>query len=459
MHKIDWDKYLSESRMRKSTAQQDLRNPFESDFGRVAFSSALRRMHDKTQVIPLTNGDSIHTRLTHSIEVMNIAHSLGIYLCRDSRFRELYGETESMQLEQKICPILRTAAIIHDIGNPPFGHFGEEVIQEYFKTSDAGLENNFDFSQFDGNAQGFRIITKLMYTGDRYGLNLTYATLGAYLKYPNTESKKKDNYIGNKKHGVFSSEKDVLEQVAENCNLKKNDGVIKRHPLSFLVEAADTICYRTMDIEDGFNLHWFRMSDIISFLESKNKDILNIIGLSKDKFDNLNANNQIIALRVALINYFVKTAINEYFTNLKGIDEGEYNKELLDGDENKISDILGDFTKSRIFMRKEVEMAELTGSAVISGLFDLLFKLMKHDNNNFRNRLKSVLSKSAMRLSFHANCVPDEEYHRFKAEDIIKFDFSPLDISEKYRILLDFISGMTDWYAVDLYQQLSGQKL
>lgn len=387
MYKIDWDKYLSESRMRKSTAQQDLRNPFESDFGRVAFSSALRRMHDKTQVIPLTNGDSIHTRLTHSIEVMNIAHSLGIYLCRYSRFRELYGENESMRLEQKICPILRTAAIIHDIGNPPFGHFGEEVIQEYFKTSDAELRNNYDFSQFDGNAQGFRIITKLMYTGDRYGLNLTYATLGSYLKYPNAESKKKDNYIGNKKHGVFSSEKDVLEQVAENCNLKKSDGKLKRHPLSFLVEAADTICYRTMDIEDGFNLHWFRMSDIISFLESKNKDILNIIGLSKDKFDNLNANNQIIALRVALINYFVKTAINEYFTNLKDIDEGEYNKELLDGDENKISDILGDFTKSRIFMRKEVEMAELTGSAVISGLFDLLFELMNHDNNNFRNRL------------------------------------------------------------------------
>ena len=281
MYKIDWDKYLSESRMRKSTVHQDLRNPFESDFGRVAFSSALRRMHDKTQVIPLTNGDSIHTRLTHSIEVMNIAHSLGIYLCRDSRFRELYGEKESMQLEQKICPILRTAAIIHDIGNPPFGHFGEEVIQEYFKTSDDELKHNYDFNQFDGNAQGFRIITKLMYTGDCYGLNLTYATLGAYLKYPNSDAKKRNNYIGNKKHGVFSSEKDILEKVAENCNLKISDTEFKRHPLSFLVEAADTICYRTMDIEDGFNLHWFRMSDIISFVESKNKNIWNIIGLEK----------------------------------------------------------------------------------------------------------------------------------------------------------------------------------
>lgn len=459
MYKIDWNKYLSESRMRETTAKPDLRNPFESDFGRVAFSSALRRMHDKTQVIPLTNGDSIHTRLTHSIEVMNIAHSLGIYLCRDQQFIEQYGEIEAMKLEQKICPILRTAAIIHDIGNPPFGHFGEDIIQAYFKTLGGEVGSNYDFSQFDGNAQGFRIITKLMYTGDNYGLNLTSATLGAYLKYPNSEGKKRDHYIGNKKHGVFSSEKDILEKVSENCNLKKSNGEIKRHPLSFLVEAADTICYRAMDIEDGFNLHWFSMSDIISFQEDQNVDILKLIGISKDLLNKLNANHQIIAFRVALINYFVKTAINEYIGNLKDIDSGEYNKELLDGDENKLSDILGEFTKSRIFMRKEVEMAELTGSAVISGLFDLLYRLMNHENNNFRNRLKSVLSKSAMRLSYHTNCVPEKEYHRFKADDIIKFDFASLGITEKYRVLLDFISGMTDWYAVDLYQQLSGQKL
>ena len=166
-----------------------------------------------------------------------------------------------------------------------------------------------------------------------------------------------------------------------------------------------------------------------------------------------------IVFRVALINYFVNTAINEYINNLKDIDSGKYNKELLDGDENNLADILGDFTASKIFMRKEVEMAELTGRAVISGLFDLLYGLMNHSNNKFSNRLKSVLSKSAMRLSYHINCAYGKGYHLFKANDIIDFDFSVLNMTEKYRILLDFISGMTDWYAVDLYQQLSGQKL
>jgi dGTPase len=234
MYEIDWNKYLSEERLRKSMKLNnaddfDKRNAFESDFGRVIFSSAMRRMHDKTQVIPLTSGDSVHTRLTHSIEVMNIAHSLGINYCRNKEFIDLYGE-KSYELENKICAILRSAAFIHDIGNPPFGHFGEVVIQQFFKklfnnkgqnmrVFDLSEEQKCDFTQFDGNAQGLRNVVKLSYTGDLYGLNLTCATLAAYMKYPNAGSLQKDKYIGLKKHGVYTSESEVLSKIAENCKL------------------------------------------------------------------------------------------------------------------------------------------------------------------------------------------------------------------------------------------------
>ena len=259
MYIIDWDKYLSSERYRSKSefkdhftkaSDEDRRNAFESDFGRVAFSSAIRRMHDKAQVMPLTTGDSVHTRLTHSIEVMSIAYSLGISLCRDKDFIEVYGKDKAMELERTIPMILKTAAFVHDIGNPPFGHFGETIIQNYFKeylkkrivTDKQAL----DFTCFDGNAEGFRILTRLQYIGDLSGLNLTYATLAAYSKYPNDNTPDK-SYIGRKKHGVFTSESDIFYKMVEACHMRTEDNKIKRHPLSFLVEAADSISYSIME--------------------------------------------------------------------------------------------------------------------------------------------------------------------------------------------------------------------
>lgn len=258
-YKIDWNNYLCTKRYRESSGKHtssdisfDKRNPFESDFGRVIFSSAMRRMHDKAQVVPLTSGDSVHTRLTHSMEVMSIAYSLGIDLCRDKEFLALCKcekgkETEmTIELERQIPVILKTAAFVHDIGNPPFGHFGEAIIQNYFKRYLAKRQitdlEALDFTCFDGNAEGFRILTRLQYIGDLAGLNLTYATLAAYMKYPN-DKEIDAGYIGMHKHGVFTSESDVLDEIVKACNLRMPDGKIKRHPLSFLVEAADSICY------------------------------------------------------------------------------------------------------------------------------------------------------------------------------------------------------------------------
>lgn len=461
MYKIDWSKYLSEKRLKASSVPPDLRNAFESDFGRVAFSSALRRMHDKTQVFPLTNGDCVHTRLTHSIEVMNIAHSLAIFLCRNKEFIETYGESEAYLLEQKISPILRTAAIIHDIGNPPFGHFGEEIIQDYFKNLQSNISFDPDFVYFDGNAQGFRVITRLQYMGYMSGLNLTYATLAAYLKYPNISKPQCKDYVGCKKHGVYTTEADILEKITEACSLRRHDGIIKRHPLSFLVEAADTICYRVMDIEDSIYLHWNITEDLIKYADNhlNGKTFFDILQIDKEKFNGLNDNHKFVNIRVKVINYLVKLASNNFIKNLEAIENGDYSNELLDDDPYKIEKVLKAFFIDQIVCRPEVEKAELTGKAVLSGLFDILSKLLSHSDRSFRNRLKSSLSKSVLKTMIHVKEHSDVEYLKFSPETIKNFDFETLDETEKYTILRDYISGMTDWYAVELYQQLSGYRL
>jgi dGTPase len=478
MYKIDWTKYLSDIRLRSSEKRPgsnfDKRNAFESDFGRVTFSSVMRRMHDKTQVIPLTSGDSVHTRLTHSIEVMNIAHSLGINYCRCQEFIDLYGD-DACNLENQICAILRTAAFIHDIGNPPFGHFGEIVIQQYFeklfsnnapdiRKFEVSEEQKLDFTQFDGNAQGFRNVTKLSYTGDLFGLNLTCATLGAYLKYPNAKSRQKGAYIGLKKHGVYTSEVTALNRIAENCHLiDEVTGKIKRHPLSFLVEAADSICYLVMDIEDALQLKWISLNHLIGRMQEFYQGIkapqissyISSIAASSE----LNSNDKNIKVRVALIDYFVNLAIDNFKSNLCAINVGDYNEELIEDDQFQLAKFLIEYTKQHILCKQEVESIELTGHSVISGLLDIMINHAFHGNQAYRSRLKSILSKSAIKVAFHECSDNPKDYHKQDSISISKAELESLPDYAKLRLIVDFTSNMTDKYAVKLYQQLSGQRL
>lgn len=483
MYIIDWDKYLSSERYRSKSefkdhftkaSDEDRRNAFESDFGRVAFSSAIRRMHDKAQVMPLTTGDSVHTRLTHSIEVMSIAYSLGISLCRDKDFIEVYGKDKAMELERTIPMILKTAAFVHDIGNPPFGHFGETIIQNYFKeylkkrivTDKQAL----DFTCFDGNAEGFRILTRLQYIGDLSGLNLTYATLAAYSKYPNDNTPDK-SYIGRKKHGVFTSESDIFYKMVEACHMRTEDNKIKRHPLSFLVEAADSISYSIMDIEDGLTMGWYSFDYIIESLdrylkkETDNQDysILKVIGLDFDKkgIDKNDEKRKMCDFRVAITRYLVNLAISKFKTNLEKIDKGEYSKELIE-DGDKVSKALQDFAAKNIFPRYEIEQIELTGNSVIKGLLNILLDCAFNQDKKFRNHLKSVISKTFLKVAKreeNVNDIPPTEYKFFSNEEIASFDIENLSPYSKLRTIIDLISGMTDRYAVSMYQKLSGQRL
>lgn len=481
MYKIDWDRYLSNKRYReksefeehkKEVKDSDKRNAFESDFGRVAFSSALRRMHDKAQVMPLTTGDSVHTRLTHSIEVMSIAYSLGISLCRDKDFVDLYTQEKAIEYERMIPMILKTAAFVHDIGNPPFGHFGETIIQNYFKeylkkriiTDKEAL----DFTCFDGNAEGFRILTRLQYIGDLSGLNLTYTTLAAYSKYPNDSSIDK-KYIGTKKHGVFTSESDILAKMVDACNMKRDNGSIKRHPLSFLVEATDSICYNVMDIEDGMTMGWYSFFDVTDFIDrymqkkmnDPNYSILKVLGvnLEKEQINEKDEKRKMCDFRVKSIRYFVDLAIKRFKENLEYIDNGTYSNELID-DNDFVSSAYHEFAVKKIYPQREIEQIELTGYSVLNGLLDILLNCAFNPNKKFRNHLKSVISKTFLKVAKREQekDLPIN-YKFFSNDDIVDYDIEGLSPYSKLRVIVDLISGMTDRYAVKVYQKLSGQRL
>lgn len=491
---IKWEDYLSSERIRKTTARKndddiDKRNPFESDFGRVVFSSPIRRMHDKTQVIPLTSGDNIHTRLTHSLEVMNTAKSLAANLCRDRDFIEEYGLDKALKLERDISSILMTAGLVHDIGNPPFGHFGETVIKDYFKryfeNSVIKEEYRPDFSEFDGNAQGLRILTHLSYVGDLAGLNLTYATLAAYMKYPNP-SKVSKKYIGTKKHGVYYSEQEAFNKIVDACHLRVGEKV-KRHPLSFMVEAADSICYLSMDIEDGYNLKWFDRNQLIEYLDKEitkrikekethdgkeyaDRKFMRQTGLfsfmriitknpSLENFgDKVNDGDWILKFRVALIQYLVEKASFNFKRNSRKIDEGNYSEELIEDDDYFVAKTLQEFTRRHILSQPEIQKVELTGHEVISGLLRILIAYVCHSDDSFRTKVKAVLSKSALRVAIHEQDHREETYHFFDEDELFKFDVNNLSEYAKLRLVVDFISGMTDKFAISLYQQLIGIK-
>ena len=501
-------------KIRQEKPSGDSRNPFESDFGRVIFSPACRRLHDKTQVFPMTTDDNIHSRLTHSMEVMNIGLSFAINLCENKSFQDK-TELSNYEIIRKISPILKTSCLVHDIGNPPFGHFGEEVIQDYFnrlldsldyelkikaegakvgtlgqyiiegiKSADSDKKFaektlvkflntpslRYDYSEFDGNAEGFRVLTKLQYLGDLKGLNLTYATLGSTLKYPNFGGKDKGGPIANHKHGVFHTEKKLVESIASACKLKQDNGNIIRHPLSFLMEAADTICYLLMDIEDAVQKSWIDL-DYIKRIVNKGvpKGCRDKIEDYYNQFNGKNPTKQKkwVSYRTALLTYLMIVATNNFVNNLEEIEKGGYDKELIeDGDD--LFKTLKHISKTKILSKRDIISLEITGQAVITGIIDVYIKLLFHSDKKFRNRGKSMISRSIFMTILHEHYNEYKNTKHFKNKygkksDIEKLyeDFDVIDftVEERFRLIRDFVACMTDKFAVKHYQKLSGQKI
>jgi len=448
---MDWKKLINSERLRKSTIKvgQDPRNQFESDYGRLIFSPAIRRMHDKTQVFPLTTDDNIHTRLTHSMEVMTIGYSLGVKLCLSGAFMK-HSKLKSDKIFRQIPIILKNSCLVHDIGNPPFGHFGETVIQDYFlkffKKNEYKLKltkaEKEDFIHFDGNAQGFRVLTKLQILNDLYGLNLTYSTLGAFVKYPNF-GRINDKRLETKKRGIFQSEKSGFKTIFKESGLL-NKRTYLRHPLSYLMEAADSICYNIMDMEDGLNKGLID----IDFLRDQLKEVKSIKSdiekIFKSKSEYGDIDTKIANIRILLIQKLVDLASNNFIENIEGIEAGTYNKELIEDDVNGLTKKLQNICRKEIFPAKEIISLELKGHSVLQGLLDFYCNLVFNPNKKYRSKAKLMISNSILRCAFLENNLKE-------TDDLIELnDYS------KLRVIVDFISGMTDQFALNHYNHIRG---
>jgi len=502
---MDWNNFINGSRIRESavdgkregmTKNTDKRKPFESDFGRVIFSAASRRLHDKTQVFPLTTDDNIHSRLTHSMEVMNIGHSFAINLSENKNFLDSSCLSEN-DILRIISPILKTSCLVHDIGNPPFGHFGEEVFQMYFKKLFNELRNGLkgnsvtglaydilsnikpeqkselvvflndaekfaDYECFDGNAEGMRVLTKLQYVGDLYGLNLTKATLAAALKYPNSSMPSKKS-ISVHKHGIFHTEKEYMLQVAKDCSLINGSGEMFRHPLAFLMEAADSICYLVMDIDDAISKKWVTYNDVKKAIERN-------VNIRQDVKDKLQENENIakgakkesnwVFLRTILLSHLMQVATNNFLSNLDKIECGIYDKELIE-DGDYVYEALKKLFITRICNRSEIVSLEFTGQAVISGLLDIYLSMLFSDNKKVRMRAKSIMSKTIFKVALHEHAsIGDPSITGEEVENLYeRLDPADLSAEERFRIVRDYVAGMTDKFAVSQYQKLSGQRI
>ncbi|RMZ51575.1 deoxyguanosinetriphosphate triphosphohydrolase [Flavobacteriaceae bacterium PRS1] len=396
---MNWEQLLSlkrfgdtNKRLRKE--QDETRLGFEVDYDRIIFSSEFRSLQDKTQVIPLSQTDFVHTRLTHSLEVSVVGRSLGRQV--GVKLLEKYPhlkEVHGFQVND-FGAIVATAALAHDIGNPPFGHSGEKTIGEFFKTGKGKqfkeqlTEKEYqDLCDFEGNANGFKILTQSR-EGRDGGLRLSYATLGAFTKYPKESlPKKPTNHITDKKYGFFQSEKEIFIEVANELGLIQTrhgkDISFARHPLAYLVEAADDICYTIIDFEDGINLGLIQEEFALEYLINLVRDTINT-----SKYNTLtNVQDRVSYLRAIAINTLINEAVTVFMNNEDEILKGNFSTALLDKSkyEAQINDIIK-LSVENMYQSKEVIDKEIAGYEVITKLLDTFINAV---NNAFYGEASS----------------------------------------------------------------------
>ena len=442
---MNWEQLLSlkrfgDTQKRERAKQDETRLGFEVDFDRIIFSSAFRSLQDKTQVIPLSKTDFVHTRLTHSLEVSVVGRTLGRrvgkeLLERHPNLKEL-GYTFN-----DFGAIVAAASVMHDIGNPPFGHSGEKAIGEYFKTG-KGLQYKEeltdleyqDLIDFEGNANGFKILTESR-EGIEGGLRLSYATLGAFLKYPKESlPKKPTKHIVDKKYGFFQSEKKAFIEIAEDLGLqqKESEGIsFYRHPLAYLVEAADDICYTIIDFEDGINLGLIDEDYALEYMIMLVKDAID----SKKYHSLQHTKDRVSYLRALAIGVLINEAVTIFLENEEAILNGTFDKGLLDKCqyEAQINDIIK-ISIDKIYRSKEVVEKEVAGYKIIADLLDVFVTAL---NNKFTDE-QSNYDKLVL------NLIP-KEYQQEKE-----------NLYERIMQICSYVAGLSDGYAIRLHRKLMG---
>ena len=444
---MNWEQLLSLKRFgdtnkRLRVEQDETRLGFEVDYDRIIFSAEFRSLQDKTQVIPLSETDFVHTRLTHSLEVSVVGRSLGRQvgaklLEKHPHLREVHGYQTN-----DFGAIVAAAALAHDIGNPPFGHSGEKAIGHFFKVGEGKkFAQNLkpkeyqDLCDFEGNANGFKILTQDR-EGREGGLRLSYATLGAFMKYPKESlPKKPSTHIADKKYGFFQSEKNAFLDLANDLKLnpvlKGNDVSFSRHPLAFLVEAADDICYTIIDFEDGINLGLIQEEFALEYLINLVRNTINV-----EKYHALkNTQDRVSYLRALAINALINEAVDVFMKNEELILQGNFNHALLDKCkyEAQINDIIKLSVKN-IYQSKEVIEKEISGFEVIN---TLLKTFCLSVNNEFNSEASSY---DKLILHILPNTI----------------DFQKNDLYTRLINICHYISLLSDRNAILLYKKIKG---
>lgn len=471
---MNWKNILCEDRIRqfsKSTSSRDLRTEFEKDYHRIISSAAFRRLQDKTQVFPLDKNDYVRTRLTHSLEVSSFARSLGQSVGQSIINNNLSSDF-SYEQRESISDILECAGLIHDIGNPPFGHFGESAIQDWCKNNFVKLtfkekkideilsdEQKNDFYHFEGNAQALRVVSKLHFLVDENGMNLTKALLSTIIKYPvcSTGIDKNSGNIRTKKMGYFDADKDIFENVDASVGSNGN-----RNPLTYLLEAADDIAYLTADIEDSLKKGMISLDTLILEInkrisKSQNKEAADFANQCLEKLnkkyekatDKNLSEPDVYAIEnwMVIVQGQVLQLVTDCFVdNYESIMAGTFAKSLIE--ESKaglLMNILGDIAFKYTFTSKPIYKLEIAADTILNFLLDKFMKAILYYDTDEKlsvvdNKIISMISRDYMHIYHY--------YSEGKSESDRLY----------LRLLLvtDYICGMTDSFAKNLYQEFNG---
>jgi dGTPase len=447
---MNWEQLLSLKRQgdtskRLRAEQDDTRLGFEVDYDRIIFSAAFRSLQDKTQVIPLSKTDFVHTRLTHSLEVSVVGRSLGRLVGKKIIEKYPYLKEVHGYHMNDFGAIVAAASLAHDIGNPPFGHSGEKAIGEYFSIGKGQKYKEQlttkewqDLIDFEGNANGFSVLTASR-PGIEGGLRISYATLGAFMKYPKESLPKKPTQnIADKKYGFFQSDKSFFEEVAEDMGMIANksgeDIGFERHPLAYLVEAADDICYTIIDFEDGINLGLVSEDYALEYLINLVKDSHSW----KDKYHKLlTKEDRISYLRALAIGTLINDAVDVFIENEETILAGQFPYALTDKSKYKaqIDDIIK-LSVDKIYQSREVVEKEIVGYQIIQTLLD---KFITAFNNKYEGTASNY-DKLILKM------LP-EKHHLDKT-----------NLYDRLLHICHYVSLLTDGNALELFETINGRK-
>ena len=466
---MEWRTLLSPKREREGSGRAkyaDLRSEFEKDYHRIIGSASFRRLQDKTQVFPLDKSDFIRTRLTHSLEVSSLGKSLGQNIGENIlKFRRNSGFVPRMK--EDISHILECAGLIHDIGNPPFGHFGEVAIREWFARNLSKLsfrgqavedmlseQMKQDFYHFEGNAQALRLVTKLHYLVDEHGMNLTYALLNTIIKYPvpSTGIRGDSGNIKDKKMGYYLADEAVFRRVTEATGAGNN-----RHPLTYILEAADDLAYKTADIEDAFVkgfISYYTLERELAPLEracpeSPFKPLEKLRQLYERGLKKGVGNPESYAVKnwiISVQGFLISCATYGFTSNYDSIMAGTFGQDLFYGTYGeRLMELLGDMAYRRVFSSMEIYKMEVAESAILDNLMDKLVRAVLYYDTDVRQdtidrRVVSFISdnyKNAYRLQAEGKNEAEKLYLRLL-------------------LVTDYVCGMTDSYAKRLYQEMNG---